>query len=110
MHELSLALEICRIAESRVGRSGLADVLEVAVEVGEEAGVERDNLAFCLEALLGSPPFGRARPVLRPAPGDALRVLYLEVDEGPAPRTAGSSASPERGAGDIIPGEGATWP
>lgn len=81
MHEMSIAMEICRIAEEAVGRERLADVREVAVEVGDRAGVERENLAFCLEALLAEPPFDGGRPVLIPAPGDELRVLHLEVDD-----------------------------
>ena len=81
MHELSLALEVCRIAEVHVGRERLRDVLEVVVEVGDGAGVEVDNFEFCLEALLGQPPFGRARPRLRRVEGDVLRVDSLEVDD-----------------------------
>ena len=79
---MSIALEICRIAEEQVGRTALGDVVEVAVEVGREAGVEAEHLEFCLESLLSHPPFGRGKPALRRAPGDVLRVLYLEVDDG----------------------------
>lgn len=79
---MSIALEICRIAEEQVGRSALADVLEVAVEVGSEAGIEAGHLEFCLESLLAHPPFGRGRPAVRRASGEELRVLYLEVDDG----------------------------
>lgn len=82
MHELSVALEICRLAEQSAGPAGAAAVRVVAVEVGDDAGLEPDNLRFCLEALLASPPFGAARPVLQPIPGDDLRVAWLEVDDG----------------------------
>lgn len=82
MHEMSIALEVCRITESHVGRASLARVLEVGVVVGDRAGVEPDNLEFCLEALLSRPPFGRARPALERVEGDDLRVSYLEVDDG----------------------------
>jgi Zn finger protein HypA/HybF involved in hydrogenase expression len=82
VHELSLALEVCRIAEAQVGAGRAADIVEVGVEVGEDSGVEPEGLAFCLEVLLSEPPFGRARPVLERRPGDVLRVSYLEVDEG----------------------------
>lgn len=93
MHEMSIALEICRIAEDQVGRSALGRVREVAVEVGRRAGVEVDNLEFCLEELLSRPPFGRARPVLIRRPGDVLRVRYLEVDEPEEGAEPGSRAA-----------------
>jgi Zn finger protein HypA/HybF involved in hydrogenase expression len=85
MHELSVALEICRIAEARLGPEGTAGLLTVGVEVGDEAGIEPGNLEFCLEALLGSPPFGSARPEIVRLAGDVLRVTYLEVDDGRPP-------------------------
>lgn len=78
---MSIALEVCRITESQVGTERLGDVLAVGLEVGDDAGVEVDNLEFCLEALLSSPPFGRARPEIVRARGDVLRVSYLEVEE-----------------------------
>jgi len=95
---MSVALEICRIAQEQVGLAVLADVLEVAVEVGDRSGVEPENLEFCLEALLDRPPFGRARPVLIRLPGEVLRVAWLEVDdEEDAPRSgSGSRGEAER--------------
>lgn len=82
MHELSIALEVCRMAEDHVGRAALPQVREVGLEVGDDAGVEVDNLQFCLEALLSAPPFRAARPVIARRPGDVLRLDYLEVDDG----------------------------
>jgi Zn finger protein HypA/HybF involved in hydrogenase expression len=82
MHELSLALEICRIAEEKLGSGQAGRLVTLGVEVGDEAGIEPDNLRFCLEALLGAPPFGSARPAVTRLPGDVLRVSYLEVDDG----------------------------
>lgn len=81
MHELSLANDVCRIAEAHVGRAGLSRVLAVGLEVGDDAGVEVGSLTFCLETLLEQPPFAGARPVITRCPGDALRVTYLEVDD-----------------------------
>ena len=82
MHEMSIALDVCRIVEERVGRASLPELLTVALDVGDEAGVEPDSLAFCLEVLLKQPPFGNARPLLSRVPGDVLKVNYLEVDDG----------------------------
>ena len=82
MHELSLAMEICRIAEERVGAAACATVLTVAVDVGDDAGVEPANLEFCLGALLREPPFAGARPIVTRRPGEGLALSYLEVDDG----------------------------
>ena len=82
MHELSIALEICRMAEVRLGAAALASVVEIGVEVGDDAGIEPANLQFCLEALLHEPPFRAATPVIIRRPGDVLTLGYLEVDDG----------------------------
>jgi hypothetical protein len=66
MHEMSVALEVCRVAEA----------------VGDHAGLEIGNFEFCLETLLAHPPFGRAKPLIERSRGDELRVQYLEVDDG----------------------------
>ncbi len=81
MHELSLALDVCRIAEENVGSDALARVTAVGLDVGDRAGIEIDNFEFCLEALLGSAPFGNARPEIRRLEGDELSVTYVEVED-----------------------------
>jgi Zn finger protein HypA/HybF involved in hydrogenase expression len=85
VHEMSVALEVCRIAEEQVGREALPLVREVGLIVGSDSGVEPDNLEFCLEALLSQSPFTGARVAMDRATGDELRVTYLEVDDGGAP-------------------------
>ncbi|HEX6315233.1 MAG TPA: hydrogenase/urease maturation nickel metallochaperone HypA [Gemmatimonadaceae bacterium] len=81
MHELSVALEVCRMAEERFGREA-SRLRRVGVVVGDEAGLEPANLSFCLDALLGQPPFGSATALVTSCSGDALRVDYYEVDDG----------------------------
>ena len=81
MHEMSLAMEICQIAERAIGARSARSVIGVVVDVGDDAGVEMQNLEFCLEVLLHSPPFGSARAVVRRESGDALRVASIEVEE-----------------------------
>lgn len=81
MHEMSLALEVCRMTEERVGRDALPRLVAVGVEVGDEAGIVVDSFAFCLETLLASPPFADARPVIEHREGDVLRLAYLEIEE-----------------------------
>ena len=81
MHEMSIALEVGRLAEERLGADGVRSLVTVGVEVGDDAGVEVGSLAFCLEAVLATPPFRRARPVIERLPGDVLRLAYLELDD-----------------------------
>ncbi len=81
MHEMSLALEVARLVEDQlVAHPGR--LVRVGVTVGAESGVEPDNLAFCLEAVFGYPPFVGAAAVLERVPGDALRLNFLEVEDG----------------------------
>ena len=82
MHELSIAMEVCRMAEERLGRDALAGVVEIGVDVGDDAGLEPASLAFCLDALLQEPPFAGAKACIIRHPGDVLRLSYLEVDDG----------------------------
>ena len=82
MHEFSVALEICRLAQAQAPAGQLEQLVRVGVEVGDEAGVEPESLSFCLETLLAQPPFRQARPVIRRTAGDALFLEYLEFDDG----------------------------
>jgi Zn finger protein HypA/HybF involved in hydrogenase expression len=82
MHEMSVALEICRMAEERIGPEALPQLVEVGVEIGSDSGLEPESLKFCLEALLSAPPFANARPMLDLRAGDVLRLTYLELDDG----------------------------
>ncbi len=78
---MSIAMEVARIAEERLGASS-SQLVAVAVDVGELAGVEPSSLAFCLEAVLATPPFEGATPHIRRCAGDVLRVAWLEIDDG----------------------------
>jgi Zn finger protein HypA/HybF involved in hydrogenase expression len=84
MHEMSIALEVCRLAETRLG-NGANRLVALGVAVGDDAGVEPENLAFCLEALLAEPPFRGAQPKILRQPGDALQLSYLEVVDDDRP-------------------------
>jgi Zn finger protein HypA/HybF involved in hydrogenase expression len=82
MHEFSVALEVCRMAEERLGLDGAARLQRVGLVVGSDSGLEPANLSFCLDALLAQPPFGGASCALLACEGDVLRVDYYEVDDG----------------------------
>jgi Zn finger protein HypA/HybF involved in hydrogenase expression len=81
MHEMSIALEIARIAADRLGDAAW-QLVTVAVEVGDDAGIEPSSLEFCLEAVFATPPFTGAKGMIVPARGDVLQLAYLEVDDG----------------------------
>lgn len=81
MHEMSLAMEIGRIAEVKLGDAA-SQLVTVAVDVGDDAGVEPSSLEFCLEAVFATPPFAGAKPQILHCAGDVLRVAYLEIDDG----------------------------
>lgn len=81
MHEMSLALEVCDITQRAIGKRSPSDVVEVVLDVGDDSGIDASNFEFCLSALLRTPPFQAARPVLRRLPGDVLRVAHIEVEE-----------------------------
>ncbi len=81
MHEMSLALEVCRLAEEVVAPLGAECITAVGVLVGDEAGLEISSLTFCLETLLDQAPFVHARPALQRAAGDVFRLEFVEVDD-----------------------------
>ena len=81
MHEMSIALEVCRLVEEQVGAEALPRVTGMGLEVGNHSGVVADNLAFCLDTLLTHPPFRAARTVIRRTDDSALRLEWLELDD-----------------------------
>ncbi len=97
MHELSIAHEICRLAEARLGPDQVHQLVAIGLEVGDDAGVDPESLRFCLEALLATPPFRNATAELVRGPGEALRLTYLKTDDQ-RPRVANAVAS-RAGAG-----------
>ena len=84
MHEMSVALEVCRMAEQRLGAQA-ESLVALGVTVGNDAGIEPQNLQFCLEVLLAEPPFRGATPRILREPGDALHLSYLEVADHDRP-------------------------
>jgi len=81
MHEMSIATEVCRMVEERLG-SEVPMLVEVGLEVGIDSGLEPENLKFCLETLLAQPPFRGARALIERPAGDVLRLAFMEIDDG----------------------------
>jgi Zn finger protein HypA/HybF involved in hydrogenase expression len=78
---MSIAIEVCRLAEEQVGAEALPRVTGMGLEVGDRSGVVADNLAFCLDSLLTHPPFRAARTDIRRTDDAALRLVWLELDD-----------------------------
>lgn len=83
---MSIALDICRIAQEQVEPELVPQIVTVAVEIGDQSGFEPESLSFWLETLLKEPPFVDAQPLLQQVSGDVLRVSYIEVDDGIPPQ------------------------
>jgi Zn finger protein HypA/HybF involved in hydrogenase expression len=81
MHEMSIALAICQMAEDRLGADALRQVTQVGLTVGDASGVELSSLEFCLDTLLAAPPFAGAKSAITRSSDDALRLDYFEVDD-----------------------------
>lgn len=99
MHEMSVAMEVCRMAEEHVGRDALGRVVTVGLEVGDRAGVVVESLEFCLEVLLEQPPFAGARCVVDRRQGDVLRLAYLEIEDEDGSEAGRSAAEGPAAAG-----------
>ena len=69
------------MAEERLAPDRRPRLRRVGVIVGDDAGIEPDNLEFCLEALLAQPPFGSAVPSIQRTTGDELALAYLQVED-----------------------------
>jgi Zn finger protein HypA/HybF involved in hydrogenase expression len=85
MHEFSVATEICRLVEERAAPLPATAVVAIGLEMGDESGLEPDNLIFCLDTLLGTEPFAGATTELVRTPGREMRLTYVEVDDERTP-------------------------
>lgn len=85
MHELSLAIEIGRLAEEKLGDSA-SRCVAVGVDVGTESGVEPSALEFCLEAVFSYPPWSGVRPVLARPSGDIFQLTWFEIEDDDGPQ------------------------
>ena len=85
MHELSLAIEIGRLSEEKLG-AAVSRCVTVGVEVGAESGVEPSALEFCLEAVFSHPPWTGARPAISRPAGDVFQVTYFEIEDDVGPQ------------------------
>lgn len=69
MHELSLALEVIRIAESEADKIMAKSIQEIDIEVGDLSGVEGDAFKSALELLSKDSVLNEARINILRSPG-----------------------------------------
>lgn len=62
-------------------REGGVAMRRLAVEIGTDAGVEVENFRFCLDALVGAPPFNGSAELIQVG-GSDLRLAWVEIDDG----------------------------
>lgn len=60
MHELSIAASILDAVRAETARRSGARLLKIGLRLGELAGVDRDSLAFCFEAIVQDTEFAEA--------------------------------------------------
>lgn len=104
MHEMSLALEIQEICGRRLAGESGGRLTVVGIEVGAFAGVEPENLRFCVGAVLAE-EFGDVRCDLQVIPARAYCPSCAEefaVKEAPFECPAcGSVARGAEGGDDL---------
>jgi hydrogenase nickel incorporation protein HypA/HybF len=69
MHELSLAIEVIRIAEIEARKIMAKSIHEISIEVGDLCGVEADSFKSALELLARNTLLGEARINIIRSPG-----------------------------------------
>jgi Zn finger protein HypA/HybF involved in hydrogenase expression len=81
MHELGIANSILEAVQTELRLHPGASAVKIGVNVGPLAGVERDSLAFCFEAITQGTPFAGLVLDLREGAADELQLSYLELEE-----------------------------
>jgi Zn finger protein HypA/HybF involved in hydrogenase expression len=81
MHELGIAQSILDAVETELRPHPGARAVKIGVTVGEFAGVDRDSVAFCFEAIVKGTPFEALVLDLREGTADELELSYLELEE-----------------------------
>jgi len=87
MHEMGIASSVLEAVHQELNRYPHQHAAKVGLRIGEFAGVDRESLQFCFEALVKGSEFEplelelewcRAEDGRR---GDELELAYLELEE-----------------------------
>jgi hydrogenase nickel incorporation protein HypA/HybF len=80
MHEVGIAESILDAVRTEMKPYPAAHPVKVTVKVGAMAGVDRDSLEFCFEAITKGTPFESLELAIQDAPADELELSHLELE------------------------------
>jgi len=84
MHEMGIASSVLEAVHQELHRYPGRRAAKVALRVGEFAGVDRESLQFCFEALVKGSEFEPLELEIDWRPGgDQLDFAYLELEDAP---------------------------
>lgn len=87
MHEMGIASSILEAVHRELHRYPGKHAIKIGIRIGEYAGVDRESLAFCFEALVKGSEFEPLELVVEWCPagegrtGEELEFAYLELDD-----------------------------
>jgi hydrogenase nickel incorporation protein HypA/HybF len=81
MHEMGIASSVIEAVRKEAGRRPGARVTKVGMRIGEFAGVDRDSLTFCFDALVKDTELASAVLDIESGARDELDLRYLELEE-----------------------------
>ena len=82
MHEMSIADSILDAVRSESARHGGAHISKVGIRLGELAGVDRESLSFCFDALVqGTELEPLELDIDFRESVDELKLHYVELEE-----------------------------
>jgi hydrogenase nickel incorporation protein HypA/HybF len=68
MHELSIVMSIIDIAEENARRENASVIIEIELDIGQQAGVVIDSLNFAIESAKGGTMLEKAKWVINEIP------------------------------------------
>jgi len=81
MHEMGIASSVLEAVHKELHRHPRHRATKVGLRIGEYAGVDRESLHFCFEALVKDTEFEPLDLAIESAPGDELDFAYLELED-----------------------------
>jgi hydrogenase nickel incorporation protein HypA/HybF len=81
MHEVAIAGGILDAVRTELAARQPAKAVKVGVRVGEMAGIDRESLAFCFEALVKDSDLDPLELAIEKGRADELEFIYLELEQ-----------------------------